>query len=418
MARNTGESENAADAGAATRLGRGPRPLDGYLIADLSRVLAGPTATMMLADLGARVIKVERPGLGDDTRQFGPPWAGSSSAYFESANRTKQSIALDLDDPADRELAHQLTDRADIVVENYRTGALARFGLDYPSVRQRNPRVIYASITGFGSAAGAGEPGYDFLVQAVGGLMSITGQPDSPAAGHPAGEPTKVGVAIVDLLAAKDVVMAILAAALHREQTGTGQHVEIDLLSSALAALANQGSSYLATGRSPGRLGNRHPSIAPYETVRCRDGYLAIAVANDRQWRAVVAMVAGLTSENARELASERFATNPGRVEHHDQLIGALERVFATDDTATWIARLRTADVPAGPVNDIAAAIELARQYGLDPVADVGAANPPQIRHPVRYSAFNPVPPVAPPALDQHGDQIREWLRRPRDRER
>jgi len=288
MARNTGESENAADAGAATRLGRGPRPLDGYLIADLSRVLAGPTATMMLADLGARVIKVERPGLGDDTRQFGPPWAGSSSAYFESANRTKQSIALDLDDPADRELAHQLTDRADIVVENYRTGALARFGLDYPSVRQRNPRVIYASITGFGSAAGAGEPGYDFLVQAVGGLMSITGQPDSPAAGHPAGEPTKVGVAIVDLLAAKDVVMAILAAALHREQTGTGQHVEIDLLSSALAALANQGSSYLATGRSPGRLGNRHPSIAPYETVRCRDGYLAIAVANDRQWRAGV----------------------------------------------------------------------------------------------------------------------------------
>jgi crotonobetainyl-CoA:carnitine CoA-transferase CaiB-like acyl-CoA transferase len=360
---------------------------------------------MLLADLGARVIKVERPGLGDDTRQFGPPWAGSSSAYFESANRTKQSIALDFGDPEDLAVARELTDRADIVVENHRSGGLARFGLDYPSVRERNPRVIYASITGFGSGAGAGEPGYDFLVQAVGGLMSITGQPDDEG-----GRPTKVGVAIVDLLAAKDVVMAVLAAALHREQTGSGQHVEINLLSSSLAALANQGSSYLATGRSPGRLGNRHPSIVPYETVRCRDGHLAIAVANDRQWRAVVAMVAGLAAGAADELAAERFATNPGRVEHHDELIATLERVLATDDTATWIARLRAADVPAGKVNDIAEAFALAEELGLDPVADVGAANPPQIRHPVRYAAFDPVPPVAPPALDEHGAAIRTWL--------
>jgi crotonobetainyl-CoA:carnitine CoA-transferase CaiB-like acyl-CoA transferase len=409
MTRNTGESDDAADDGASAGARRATRPLDGYLIADLSRVLAGPTATMLLADLGAHVIKVERPGLGDDTRQFGPPWAGSSSAYFESANRTKQSIALDFGDPDDLVLARALTERADIVVENHRTGGLARFGLDYPSVRERNPRVIYASITGFGSGAGAGEPGYDFLVQAVGGLMSITGQPDDEG-----GRPTKVGVAIVDLLAAKDVVMAVLAAALLRERTGEGQHVEIDLLSSALASLANQGSSYLATGRSPVRLGNRHPSIAPYETVRCRDGHLAIAVANDRQWRAVVATVAGLAAEGelaaGGELAAERFATNPGRVEHHDQLIAALERVFATADAATWIARLRAADVPAGPVNDIANAIDLARQYGLDPVADVGAANPPQIRHPVRYSGFDPVPPVAPPALDEHGAAIRNWL--------
>jgi crotonobetainyl-CoA:carnitine CoA-transferase CaiB-like acyl-CoA transferase len=252
------------------------RPLEGYLVADFSRVLAGPSATMMLADLGARVIKVERPGLGDDTRLFGPPWAGSSSSYFESANRTKESIALDFGVDADAALARELTDRADIVVENYRTGGLTRFGLDEPSVRARNPGVIYASITGFGSGAGAGELGYDFLVQAVSGFMSITGDPD--------GEPTKLGVAIVDLLAAKDAVMGILAAVLHRERTGAGQHVEVNLLSSAVASLANQASAYLATGRVPQRMGNRHPSIAPYETVRCRDGHLALAVGNDRQW--------------------------------------------------------------------------------------------------------------------------------------
>jgi formyl-CoA transferase len=226
---------------------------------------------------------VERPGTGDDTRGFGPPWAGSSSAYFESANRTKESLALDFSDPADAALARELADRAYIVDENYRTGALERFGLDAASVRARNPRAIYASITGFGSGAGAGELGYDFLVQAVGGYMSITGQPD--------GEPTKVGVAVIDLLAGKDVVMAVLAAALHRERTGEGQHVEIDLLSSSLAALANQASSYLSTGAVPGRLGNRHPSIAPYQTVRCRDGHLALAVANERQWEALATVI-------------------------------------------------------------------------------------------------------------------------------
>lgn len=379
------------------------RPLDGYLVADLTRVLAGPTATMFLADLGARVIKVERPGSGDDTRGFGPPWAGSSSAYFESANRTKESIALDFDDPHDAALARELTDRADIVVENYRTGALRRFGLDPESVRARNPRAIYASITGFGSGAGAGEPGYDFLVQAVGGYMSITGQPD--AAG---GQPTKVGVAVIDLFAGKDVVMAVLAAALHRERTGEGQHVEIDLLSSSLAALANQASSYLATGRVPGRLGNRHPSIAPYETVGCRDGMLALAVANERQW-VVLTRILGVP-----ELAADpRFASNGARVENHDALLELLEARFATDDVATWTSRLREGGIPAGKVNDIGEAIALAQAMGLDPVVEVGPAHPAQVRHPVTYSAFDPVAPAPPPALDEQGAALREWLTRP-----
>ena len=394
------------------------RPLDGYLVADLSRVLAGPTATMMLADLGARVIKVERPGLGDDTRQFGPPWAGSSSAYFESANRTKESIALDFDDPADLALARELLDRADIVVENYRTGGLSRYGLDESSVRARNPGVVYVSITGFGSGAGAGELGYDFLLQAVGGLMSITGDTG--------GEPTKVGVAMIDLLAAKDVVMGVLAAVVQRERTGpgrrvvgqqvvgqqvvgqqVGQHVEVNLMSTAVAALANQASSYLATGVPPGRLGNRHPSIAPYETVRCRDGYLALAVASDRQWAALVA----LTADTA--LRDPRFATNPGRVENHSDMIAALESALATDDAAGWITRLREVGVPAGKVNDIAEALALATELGLEPVVDVGAGHPGQVRHPVRYSAFEPVTPTAPPALDEHGGSLRRWLTQP-----
>ena len=376
------------------------RPLDGMLVADLTRVLAGPTATMFLADLGARVIKVERPGLGDDTRGFGPPWAGSSSAYFESANRTKESIALDFSDPADAALARELTDRADIVVENYRTGALQRFGLDAASVRARNPRAVYASITGFGSGAGAGELGYDFLVQAVGGYMSITGQPD--------GEPTKVGVAVIDLLAGKDVVMAVLAAVVHRERTGEGQHVEIDLLSSSLAALANQASTYLATGTVPRRLGNRHPSIAPYQTVRCRDGFLAVAVANERQW-AALATVIGMP-----DLADDpRFATNGARVENHAAMLELLEAALGTEDVATWTARLRDGGVPAGKVNDIAEAVTLAVSLGLDPVVEVGPGNPAQIRHPVRYSAFEPVAPAAPPALDEHGVALRAWLSTP-----
>jgi len=373
------------------------RPLDGLLVADLTRVLAGPTATMMLADLGARVVKVERPGLGDDTRRFGPPWAGSSSSYFESANRSKEAIALDFGDPGDLRRARALVDRADIVVENYKTGGLVKYGLDAAAVRARNPRVIYASITGFGSGAGAEELGYDFLVQAVGGLMSITGDPE--------GEPTKVGVAVVDLFAGNHAVMGILAALVHRRNTGEGQHVEINLLSSSLASLANQASSYLATGEVPRRMGNRHPSIAPYETLRCRDGYLAMAAGNDRQWASVAAVI------GRPDLAGDpRFATNAARVEHHTAMVEVLEAGLAADDVAAWSAKLRAAGVPAGKVNDIGEAIALAESFGLEPTVDVGPGNPRQIRHPVRYSGFEPVTPSAPPAIDEHGDALRAWL--------
>jgi crotonobetainyl-CoA:carnitine CoA-transferase CaiB-like acyl-CoA transferase len=372
-------------------------PLDGLVVADLSRVLAGPSAAVMLADLGARVIKVERPVTGDDTRQWGPPWAGSSSSYFESANRSKQSIALDFGDPADLAVARALVDRADIVIENYRSGALERHALDAAAVRERNPRVVYVSITGFGSGAGAELPGYDFLVQAVGGLMSITGHPD--------GLPTKVGVAVVDLLAAKDVVMGVLAAIVHRERTGRGQHVEVNLLSSAVASLANQASAYLATGTSPGLLGNHHPSIAPYGAFRCGDEQLAVAVGTERQWAALTGVI------GAPELAGDaRFASNAARVEHHPELVAELEARLAADDVTGWIARMAAAGIPVGKVNDVGAALALASELGLEPTVEVGADHPAQLRHPVRYSAFDPVAPVAPPALDADRAAVLAWL--------
>lgn len=372
-------------------------PLDGILVADLSRVLAGPTATMLLADLGARVVKVERPETGDDTRQWGPPWAGSSSSYFESANRSKESIALDFSDASDLALAHALTGRADVVIENYRTGSLVRFGLDAASVRARNPRAVYVSVTGFGSAGGAGLPGYDFLVQALGGLMSITGDPDGP--------PQKVGVAVVDLMTAKDAVIGVMAALRHRDQTGEGQHVEVNLLSSVLASLANQASGYLATGEVPTRLGNRHPSIAPYDAVRCGDGFLALATGNDRQWADLVDVL------GAPELAADpRFASNADRVAHHAEMIGEIERHLGGDSVAGWTARLRAAGVPAGKVNGIDEALALAEDLGLEPTVSVGPDHPEQVRHPIRYSAFAPRPPAAPPALDEHGKRVREWL--------
>ena len=372
-------------------------PLKGILVADLSRVLAGPTATMMLADLGARVIKVERPGLGDDTRQWGPPWAGSTSSYFESANRSKESIALNFADAADLTIAHALVDRADVVVENYRTGSLDRFGLDAAAVRARNPRVVYVSMTGFGSAAGAGMPGYDFLVQAVGGLMSITGDPGGP--------PQKVGVAVVDLLSAKDAVIGVLAALRHREDSGSGQHVEVNLLSSLLASLANQASAYLATGVAPRRLGNRHPSIAPYDALRCSDGYLALATGNDRQWSAVTEVL------GAPQLADDsRFAHNSDRVAHHAEMIEALESLLRSDSIERWAERLLAAGVPAGKVNGIDEALALADSLGLEPTVAVGPGYPAQLRHPISYSAFTPAPPTAPPSVNEHGEQIRRWL--------
>ncbi|BDV32237.1 CaiB/BaiF CoA transferase family protein [Microbacterium terricola] len=373
------------------------RPLDGVVVADLSRVLAGPLAAVMLADLGATVIKVERPGSGDDTRQWGPPWSGSSSSYFESANRSKQSIALDFADADDLAVAHRLVARADVVIENYRAGALARFGLDEATVREGNPRVVYTSISGFGSGAGADLPGYDFLVQAVGGLMSITGDPD--------GEPQKVGVALVDVLTAKDAVIGTLSALRHRDSTGLGQHVEVNLLSSLLGSLANQASAYLATGEAPARLGNRHPSIAPYDSLRCQDGSLAVACGNDRQWRIICEVI------GAPQLADDpRFARNADRVAHHCELVAELETALAADTVTAWAERFSAAGIPAGKVNTIGEAIALARDLDLDPTVPVGEGHPDQLSHPIRYSAFRVATPRTPPALDADGDAVRAWL--------
>ena len=372
-------------------------PLDGLVVADFSRVLAGPLATMTLADLGADVIKVERPGTGDDTRQWGPPWTERTSAYFESVNRSKRSITLDLKDPRDQELAVELARRADVLVENHRSGTLEALGLGYAQLSDSNPGLVYCSITGFGSAGGAHLAGYDFLVQAVGGLMSITGSPD--------GEATKVGVALVDVLAGKDATVGILAALADRERTGRGQHLEVNLLSSLLGALVNQGAAQLATGMSPDRMGNQHPSIAPYETLRCRDGMLAVACGNDAQFGRLAAALGRphLTDDL-------RFRTNPSRVAHRSELIQALEDALKTDDAAEWAQRLTAVGVPAGQVGTIGDGIELARSLGLEPTVSVGAGSPDQIRHPVIYSRSAPRAPRRPPAIGQHDDEIRAWL--------
>lgn len=376
-------------------------PLAGVVVADFTRVVAGPMATMTLADLGATVIKVERPG-GDDTRHWGPPWGPRSSSYFEAVNRSKLSVTLDLVDPADRAAAVELASRADVLVENFRTGTMARFGLDHETLRGRNPGLVYCSLTGFGSRGGAALPGYDFIVQALGGLMSVTGDP--------AGDPVKVGVALVDVLTGKDAVIGILAALAARARTGRGQQIEVNLLSSLLASMINQAGSYLTTGTPPGRRGDRHPSIAPYETLACRDGRIAVACGNDGQFRRLVALLglAGLADE-------PRFATNAARVAHRNDLAEALESALATDDAATWQTRLTEVDVPAGRVGTLADGFALAEQLGLSPTRQVGPGEVPQVAHPVTYSGFAPRRPAPPPALGEHDATVRAWLQAPRD---
>ncbi len=372
-------------------------PLDGLLVADFSRVLAGPLATAMLADLGARVVKVERPAVGDDTRHWGPPWSATTSAYFEAANRSKESIALDLDDPGDLAVAHELAARADVLVENFRTGTLAARGLDHDALVRANPGLVYCSITGFGSEGGADLPGYDFLVQAVGGLMSITGPSD--------GEPQKVGVALVDVLASKDAFGGILAALLERERSGRGQRVEVNLLSSLLSSLVNQASGFLATGASPRRQGNAHPSIAPYETLRCADAVIAVCCGNDRQFAALCATV------GAADLAVDpRFVTNAARVEHRAALVTTLERLLAARTARTWVDDLMEVGVPAGLVGDLAEAFALAERLGLDPRVRVDDGALDQVRHPVRYSRTPVLHYSRPPRLGEHDEVVRAWL--------
>ncbi|HWC23868.1 MAG TPA: CaiB/BaiF CoA-transferase family protein [Flexivirga sp.] len=373
-------------------------PLTGLLVADFSRVLAGPLTTMWLADLGATVIKVERAGAGDETRNWGPPWAGETSSYFTAANRSKLSITVDFADGDDLAVARELASRADVFVENFRTGVLAKFGLDQPTLAHANPRQIYASITGFGSGAGADLAGYDFVVQAVGGLMSITGEAD--------GDPHKAGVALVDVLTAKDAVIGILAALQARDRTGRGQHVEVNLLSTLLASLANQASSFLTTGTAPGRMGNQHPSIAPYETLHCRSSsLLAVACGNDGQFRrlAEVLDLPGVADD-------PRFVSNSARVAHRVELVAVLEDRLSSREAAEWEELLARAGVPAGQVGTVADGFARAETFGLRPTVDVPGDTPPQVRHPIDYSRSQLRPPTAPPELGADDQKVRDWL--------
>lgn len=370
-----------------------PGPLSGLLVADFSRVLAGPLATMTLGDLGADVIKVERPGLGDDTRGWGPPFAADGQAtYFLSVNRNKRSLAVDLSTVEGQAAALELALEADILVENFPPGTMERFGLGYEQLN--SSRLVYASVTGFGRDSQ--QPGYDFLIQAVGGLMSITGASD--------GEPTKVGVALVDVLAGQQLTNGILAALYARERTGRGQRVEVSLLGSLLAGLVNQASGLLNAGVVPGRMGNRHPSITPYETLHAQDGPFAVAVGNQAQFeRFCVAL--GLTEARgdgpgaawAGSGSDPRFADNAARVANRDALIQAIEAVTATRPARHWIGVLSAAKVPCGPVNDLAQAFDLATRLGLEPVVELGGTK--TVASPIRLSETPVSYRLPPPTL-------------------
>jgi crotonobetainyl-CoA:carnitine CoA-transferase CaiB-like acyl-CoA transferase len=374
--------------------------LSGLIVADFSRVLAGPLATMMLGDLGATVIKVEEPERGDDSRAWGPPYVDGESTYYLSINRNKRSIALDLRTPEGEATGRELAARADVVVENFRAGGLAKYSLDYDSVRRTNPDVIYCSVSGFGPGPGASLPGYDFIAQAVGGLMSITGQEDGPA--------TKVGVALVDVLTGLHACIGILAALEARRSTGRGQKVEVNLLSSLIASLINQGSAFANTGVVPRAMGNRHPSVVPYETLRTADGLLAVAVGNDAQFRTLCSLL------SLSDLADDgRFRVNEARVAHRAELVPVLEGALASDNATGWARKMNEVGVPCGPINDMAAAFELADRLKLDPVTMMqSAAGVPiaQLTNPIRLSETPARYTLPPPPLGADDEAILRWL--------
>jgi crotonobetainyl-CoA:carnitine CoA-transferase CaiB-like acyl-CoA transferase len=372
--------------------------LDGILVADFSRVLAGPLAAMLLGDLGADVIKVERPDGGDDTRAWGPPWRDGVSTYYLTLNRNKRSLALDLTDSDDRALARRLGERADVLIESFRPGLMASWGLDGDSLRVANPGLVTCSVTAFGSAEAArGLPGYDFLLQAMGGLMAVTGEPD--------GRPLKVGAAVIDLVCGLLAANGIQSALVERARTGRGRHVEVSLMDSALMALLNQGFAWVAGGVRPGRRGNRHPSIVPYETYETADRPLAIAAANQRLFARLCEAL-----ELPELVDDERFASNAARVEHADELAAVLEEVLRREPADHWVSALRAVSVPAGPITEVDEAFALAESLGMEPVDTVDGV--PLVRPPLRVDGERPPIRFRPPALDEHGDELRAWLDR------
>jgi crotonobetainyl-CoA:carnitine CoA-transferase CaiB-like acyl-CoA transferase len=373
-------------------------PLEGVRVLDLSRVLAGPYATMVLADLGADVVKIEHPERGDDTRHWGPPFAGGESAYFLSVNRNKRSVGADFRDEEDLERVKRLAASADVLVENLRRGALEKIGLGYEALKGSNPGLVYCSITGFGPGADRDLPGYDFLVQARGGIMGITGFPD--------GEPTKVGVAIADIVCGLHAATAILAALRRREATGEGARIEVPLFEATLSWLANRGQEYLVSGEDKGRMGNAHPTIVPYETFDASDKPVAVAVGNDAQFRRLCEAI------GRAELADdERYATNPARVANREDLVEILQREFSRRTADEWVEKVREAGVPIGPVNTLADVFTDEHVLSSGMLRDVehpAAGVLKMLASPVLVDGERPPIRRPPPSLGQHTDELEE----------
>jgi crotonobetainyl-CoA:carnitine CoA-transferase CaiB-like acyl-CoA transferase len=380
------------------------RPLDGVRVLDLSRVLAGPWCTQLLADLGADVIKVERPGAGDDTRHWGPPWHGEGegrvAAYFLSCNRGKKSAAIDFSRPEGAALVRKLAERADVVVENFKVGGLEKFGLDAKSLRAVNPRLVYASITGFGQDGPYAErAGYDYIIQGMGGLMSITGLPDGVAGGGP----MRVGVAVVDLFTGLYTSVAILSALYAREKTGEGAHIDMALFDTQLAMLANQASNALVSGKDPPRQGNTHPNIVPYQPFGASDQPIIIAIGNDRQF-ARLAAICG----HPEWTSDDRFASNGARVANREAMVGLVSDVIAQKPAALWLRQLEDAGIPAGPINSISKALsDVQAQHRQMVRAIVGM---PMVGSPVRLNGARADSDLPPPALGEHTDEVLESM--------
>jgi crotonobetainyl-CoA:carnitine CoA-transferase CaiB-like acyl-CoA transferase len=376
-------------------------PLEGVRVLDLSRVLAGPYATMVLADLGADVVKVEHPERGDDTRHWGPPFAGGESAYFLSVNRNKRSIGVDLKDPEGLERVKHLAAGADVLIENMRRGALDKFGLAYEILKESNPCLVYCSVTGFGPGEDMDRPGYDFLIQARAGIMGITGFPD--------GEPTKVGVAIADIVCGLYAATSILAALRRREATGEGARIEVPLFEATLSWLANRGQEYLVSGEDKGRMGNAHPTIVPYQTFDASDRPVALAVGNDTQFRR---LCGALGREDLAD--DERYATNPQRVANREELIEILQQEFASRTADEWVERVRGVGVPIGPVNALADVFsdEHVLSSGiLQTVEHPAARMLEMLSSPVLVDGERPPIRRPPPTLGQHTEELEkgEW---------
>jgi formyl-CoA transferase len=371
--------------------------LSGIRVLDLSRVLAGPFCTQLLGDMGAEVIKIEQPGKGDDTRQWGPPWFHGESAYYLSCNRNKKSVTINLQSAEGQELVRRLAQQSDVFVENFKVGVLTKYGLDYPSLKKSHPRLVYCSITGYGQDGPAAHlPGYDFIIQAQGGIMSLTGEID--------GEPMKVGVAIADIVAGLYAANSILAALLSRERRGEGQFIDISLLDSQVSWLANVAMNYLISGEVPGRYGNAHPNIVPYQTFETADGHIAIGVGNDQQFRRLCETI-GLA-----DLPDDaRFSNNPSRVQNRDALIALLQKTLRMKPTTEWLNRICEAGVPSGRINNIQQVLTdphvLARNM-LMHVADSTGALMPLVGPVAKFSATPSAIRCAPPRLGEHTELV------------